>query len=74
MDYYSGSYAIQFLQLLYVKIAGDRDTKRAEMYRERARQYAADFVHYFDEQGKLDTDQSEANYHHTFADTFQVAP
>ena len=53
MDYYSGSYAIQFLQLLYVKIAGDKDPKRAETYRERARVYAKDFVHYFDEEGKL---------------------
>lgn len=52
MDYYSGSYAIQFLQLLYVRIWGDRDPKRAEEYRNRARLYAKDFIHYFDSQGK----------------------
>ena len=52
MDYYSGSYAIQLLQLLYVKINGHQDPKRAEEYKERARLYAKDFVHYFDESGK----------------------
>ena len=42
MDYYSGSFAIQYLQLLYAKLAGDSDPKRAEEYRERARKYALD--------------------------------
>ncbi|GES60678.1 uncharacterized conserved protein UCP014753 [Aspergillus terreus] len=51
MDYYSGSFAIQFLQLLYAKLAGDFDQPRAERYRERARQFALDFVHYFDPSG-----------------------
>lgn len=46
MDYYSGSYAIQYLQLLYVKLAGDFDPKRAEEYRRRAQSYALDFIHY----------------------------
>lgn len=52
MDYYSGSFAIQFLQLLYSKLAADIDPKRAEEYRQRAREYAKDFVHYFDEEGE----------------------
>lgn len=52
MDYYSGSFAIQYLQLLYAKINGDQDPKRAEEYKNRAKQYAKDFLHYFDEQGK----------------------
>lgn len=52
MDYYSGSFAIQLLQLLYVKINGADDPKRADEYRERARLYAKDFVHYWDEQGE----------------------
>ncbi|KAJ9639063.1 hypothetical protein H2204_003971 [Knufia peltigerae] len=55
MDYYSGSYAIQYLQLLYAKINGDEDRKRAEEYKARARRYARDFVHYFDEQGRAIT-------------------
>lgn len=46
MDYYSGSYAIQYLQLLYSHLASDSDPKRAAEYRSRARSYALDFVHY----------------------------
>lgn len=52
MDYYSGSFAIQFLQLLYSKLAGDFDPERAERYRQRAREFAKDFVHYFDPSGR----------------------
>ncbi|KAK5200092.1 hypothetical protein LTR92_000633 [Exophiala xenobiotica] len=55
MDYYSGSYAIQYLQLLYAKINGDRDPKRAEEYKSRARLFAKDFIHYFDERGRAIT-------------------
>jgi len=46
MDYYSGSYAIQYLQLLYAKLAGSFDPDRAEEYKRRAQSYALDFVHY----------------------------
>ena len=53
MDYYSGSYAIQYLQLLYAELAKHSDPKRAEVFRHRAKQYALDFVHYFDKQGTL---------------------
>lgn len=52
MDYYSGSFAIQFLQLLFSKLAGDIDWKRANEYRDRAIHYAKAFVHYFDEDGR----------------------
>jgi hypothetical protein len=55
MDYYSGSFAIQYLQLLYAKINGDKDSRRAEEYRNRAKMYAKDFLHYFDEQGRAIT-------------------
>lgn len=51
MDYYSGSFAIQYLQLLYAKLANDSDPKRAEEYRHRARAFALDFVHYQDPDG-----------------------
>ena len=47
-DYYSGSFAIQFLQLLYAKLAGDDDPAKATEFRKRAQDYASDFVHYFD--------------------------
>jgi hypothetical protein len=52
MDYYSGSFAIQYLQLLYARINGDKDPKRADEYRERAKGYARDFLHYWDEDGE----------------------
>jgi hypothetical protein len=50
-DYYSGSFAIQFSQLLYSKFAADIDPVRAETYRQRAREFSAGFCHYFDAQG-----------------------
>jgi hypothetical protein len=52
MDYYSGSFAIQLLQLLYAKLAGDRDPERSAEFKNRAKLFAADFVHYFDEEGR----------------------
>ncbi|CAK3884665.1 Hypothetical predicted protein [Lecanosticta acicola] len=51
MDYYSGSFAIQYLQLLYAKLASEFDPKRAEEYKRRAKAYALDFVHYQDPDG-----------------------
>lgn len=51
-DYYSGSFAIQFLQLLYAKIAREWDPCRSELYRQRAVMFAKDFLHYFDEEGE----------------------
>ena len=51
-DYYSSSFAIQYAQLVYSKLMQDEDPKRCEEYRDRARRFAVDFVHYFDEEGK----------------------
>jgi len=51
-DYYSGSFAIQFLQLLYAKLAGDDDPDKAAEFKKRAQDYALDFIHYFDEEGR----------------------
>ncbi|TVY62642.1 hypothetical protein Focb16_v004350 [Fusarium oxysporum f. sp. cubense] len=50
-DYYSGSFAIQFSQLLYVKFASDLDPARAERYRQQARDFGSQFWRYFDESG-----------------------
>lgn len=50
-DYYSGSFAIQFSQLLYSKFAGDLDPKRATLYQQRAREYGSTFWRYFDANG-----------------------
>lgn len=52
MDYYSSSFAIQLLQLLYAKLAGDEDPKRAEEFKRRAQQVALDLIHYFDDEGR----------------------
>ncbi len=49
-DYYSGSFAIQFAQLLYVRFAGPGDA-RAEKYRRSARAFASDYWRYFDVNG-----------------------
>ena len=50
-DYYSGSFAIQFSQLLYSKYANDIDAQRCEKYRQRAREFGKDFCRYFDTKG-----------------------
>ncbi|KAK0385388.1 hypothetical protein NLU13_7864 [Sarocladium strictum] len=50
-DYYSGSFAIQFSQLLFVRFAADIDPERAEVYTERARSFGSGFWRYFDADG-----------------------
>ncbi|KAL2845486.1 hypothetical protein BJY01DRAFT_181580 [Aspergillus pseudoustus] len=52
VDYYSGSFAIQFSQLLYVKFAADLDPERAERYRGQAREFGRAFWRYFDRHGQ----------------------
>ncbi|KAH6876389.1 hypothetical protein B0T10DRAFT_198463 [Thelonectria olida] len=49
--YYSGSFAIQFSQLLYIKFAGDLDPERTEKYRQQARDFGRGFCRFFDEAG-----------------------
>ncbi|KID81936.1 hypothetical protein MGU_10745 [Metarhizium guizhouense ARSEF 977] len=50
-DYYSGSFAIQFSQLLYSKFASDLDPERCSVFRDRAKQFARTFWAYFDQDG-----------------------
>lgn len=52
MDYYSSSFAIHFLQLLYARLAGDEDPERAAEFKKRAQIVALDMAHYFDETGR----------------------
>ena len=52
MDYYSSSFAIHFLQLLYAKLAGDEDPERAAEFKSRAQQCALDLAHYYDSEGR----------------------
>jgi hypothetical protein len=50
-DYYSGSFAIQFSQLIYAKMAQDIDPERCERFRSRAQEFALSFWRYFDTNG-----------------------
>ncbi|EAU82182.2 hypothetical protein CC1G_11372 [Coprinopsis cinerea okayama7 len=52
LDYYSSSFAIQFAQLAYSKLMQKEDPERCEEYRNRAKKFAQDFVHYWDEEGR----------------------
>jgi len=45
-DYYI-PWAIHFYSLIYSRIAGDRDPKRADLFRERAKLFAKSFIHWF---------------------------
>ncbi|KAJ5114227.1 hypothetical protein N7456_002761 [Penicillium angulare] len=49
-DYYSGSFAIQFSQLLYC-IFASKDIARVSRYKRQAREFARQFWRYFDEDG-----------------------
>lgn len=53
MDYYSSSFAIQLLQLLYAKLAGKDDPERASEFKRRAQDMALDLIHYFDDDGRV---------------------
>lgn len=52
MDYYSSSFAIHFLQLVYARLAGGEDPGKAEEFRRRAALCAGDLVHYYDGEGR----------------------
>lgn len=52
MDYYSSSFAIHFLQLLYANLAGEEEPERAAEFKKRAQKIALDLAHYFDEEGR----------------------
>ncbi len=45
-DYYI-PFAFHYYGLIYAKLAGDRDPERAQRFRERAAQFAQDFIHWF---------------------------
>jgi hypothetical protein len=51
-DYYSGSFAIQFSQLIYATVARDIDPERCERFRGRAKEFATSFWRYFDTNGE----------------------
>jgi hypothetical protein len=50
-DYYSGSFAIQFAQLLFVKFAPDYDQARTNRYKQQAKEFAKTYWRYFGPSG-----------------------
>ncbi|KAG5665444.1 hypothetical protein KAF25_009569 [Fusarium avenaceum] len=48
-DYYSGSFAIQFAQLLYIRFADDEE--RVSRYRQQAMNYASEYWRFFNTDG-----------------------
>ncbi|KAK5663089.1 hypothetical protein OQA88_6505 [Cercophora sp. LCS_1] len=52
MDYYSSSFAIHFLQLLYANLAGEEEPERAAEFKKRAQMAALDLAHYYDAEGR----------------------
>ncbi|KAB5533355.1 hypothetical protein GE09DRAFT_972709 [Coniochaeta sp. 2T2.1] len=51
VDYYSGSFAIQFSQLLFTMYSGGLYPERVERYRQQARNFGRSFWQYFDSHG-----------------------
>ncbi|RMJ10891.1 hypothetical protein CDV36_009467 [Fusarium kuroshium] len=49
-DYYSGSFAIQFAQLIYIRFAQE-DEERVQRYRQQAAEFASQYWRYFDVNG-----------------------
>ncbi|KAL4947045.1 hypothetical protein BDW69DRAFT_190560 [Aspergillus filifer] len=72
-DYYSGSFAIQFAQLLYVRFAGDEDVARAEKYRQSAKEFASVFWRYFDPNGTAIPFGRSMTYRFAFAAFWSAA-
>ncbi|KAL5334012.1 hypothetical protein BJX70DRAFT_379529 [Aspergillus crustosus] len=72
-DYYSGSFAIQFAQLLYIRFAGDGDTNRVDRYRESARDFGATFWRYFDTNGAAIPFGRSMTYRFAFAAFWSAA-
>ncbi|KAM0702301.1 hypothetical protein Q7P35_011211 [Cladosporium inversicolor] len=50
-DYYSGSFALQFAPLLFVRFASDYDQTRTKRYKDQAKQFAEQYWRYFSATG-----------------------
>lgn len=72
-DYYSGSFAIQFSQLLYIKMAEDLDPTRCAKFRERATAFATSFWRYFDTNGAAVPFGRSLTYRFAFAGFWSAA-
>ncbi|KAH6632953.1 hypothetical protein C7974DRAFT_452069 [Boeremia exigua] len=72
-DYYSGSFAIQFSQLIYAKMAQDFDPERCDRFRSRAKEFAATFWRYFDANGAAIPFGRSLTYRFAFAGFWSAA-
>jgi hypothetical protein len=72
-DYYSGSFAIQFSQLLYSKMAEDLDPLRCARFRDRATKFATSFWRYFDSIGAAIPFGRSLTYRFAFAGFWAAA-
>lgn len=72
-DYYSGSFAIQFSQLLYIKYASDLDPTRCSKFRDRAAEFATSFWRYFDSNGAAIPFGRSLTYRFAFAGFWSAA-
>ncbi|KAF2656546.1 hypothetical protein K491DRAFT_703994 [Lophiostoma macrostomum CBS 122681] len=72
-DYYSGSFAIQFSQLLYAKMAEDLDPLRCAKFRDRARKFSTSFWRYFDSNGAAIPFGRSLTYRFAFSGFFSAA-
>ncbi|KAK4118836.1 hypothetical protein N657DRAFT_605618 [Parathielavia appendiculata] len=66
-DYYSGSFALQFAQILYIALSGGFDDGRAERYRRQAGFFASGFWRYFDTNGAAIPFGRSLTYRYAFA-------
>ncbi|KAF1911361.1 hypothetical protein BDU57DRAFT_507316 [Ampelomyces quisqualis] len=66
-DYYSGSFAIQFSQLIYATMAYDIDPDRCERFRSKAKDFAVSFWRYFDVNGAAIPFGRSLSYRFAFA-------
>ncbi|KAK7186477.1 hypothetical protein DPSP01_002095 [Paraphaeosphaeria sporulosa] len=72
-DYYSGSFAIQFSQILYTKMAQQFDPDRCLKFRERALLFASSFWRYFDKTGAAIPFGRSLTYRFAFAGFWSAA-
>ncbi|KAN0063602.1 hypothetical protein ACQY0O_004050 [Thecaphora frezii] len=51
-DYYSTSFALQLVPLVYAKLNDTEDPERARLFKQRAQTFARDMIPYFDSEGR----------------------
>ncbi|KFY83817.1 hypothetical protein V500_09855 [Pseudogymnoascus sp. VKM F-4518 (FW-2643)] len=72
-DYYSGSFAIQYSQVAYIRFAQDLDPERVERYRSEAGKFAETFWRYFDVDGAAIPFGRSLTYRFAFAAFWSAA-